>query len=232
MRNIYKALIPMVLAIGIVGGIFIGKYVADIQLSPEEQKLRTILGLIREQYVDEIDIDSLMEKSIPDILASLDNRGFLNRNQEWLTRGADGHIHSLMQLATAYNALEGLGAADIRDAIRKRIHTTLSLPTVVSKQRRLNVSEDLYHEFKTSAVFPADNHMQPDEQIQGFVIARTVASLLNTDGGTIYLGVDNGGNVVGLDNDFRYLNKTPSGKYDIRETQDRYNLYLQKVLRL
>lgn len=165
------------------------------------------------------------------ILASLDNRGFLNRNQEWLTRGADGHIHSLMQLATAYNALEGLGAADIRDAIRKRIHTTLSLPTVVSKQRRLNVSEDLYHEFKTSAVFPADNHMQPDEQIQGFVIARTVASLLNTDGGTIYLGVDNGGNVVGLDNDFRYLNKTPSGKYDIRETQDRYNLYLQKVLR-
>ena len=45
---------------------------ADIQLSPEEQKLRTILGLIREQYVDEIDIDSLMEKSIPDMLASLD----------------------------------------------------------------------------------------------------------------------------------------------------------------
>ncbi len=62
----------MVLAIGIVGGIFIGRYVADIQLSPEEQKLRTILGLIREQYVDDIDIDSLMEKSIPDILASLD----------------------------------------------------------------------------------------------------------------------------------------------------------------
>ncbi len=72
MRNIYKALLPMILAIGIVGGIFIGKYVADIQLSPEEQKLRTILGLIREQYVDEIDIDSLMEKSIPDMLASLD----------------------------------------------------------------------------------------------------------------------------------------------------------------
>ncbi len=28
MRNIYKALLPMILAIGIVGGIFIGKYVA------------------------------------------------------------------------------------------------------------------------------------------------------------------------------------------------------------
>ncbi len=72
MKNIYKALLPLFLAAGIVGGIFIGKYAAETRLSPEEQKMRTILGLIREQYVDEIDIDSLLEKSIPDLLASLD----------------------------------------------------------------------------------------------------------------------------------------------------------------
>lgn len=165
------------------------------------------------------------------LLASLDNQQFLRRTQEWAQRGADEHTHKLAQLATAYNALEGLGAPDIRDSIRHRIHTLLSLPRVESKQRRLTVSEDLYHEFKTSAIYPADNHMKPDEYRQGQVIARTVASFLNTEGGTLYLGVDNAGNLIGLDNDFRYISHTQAGDYDIRETLDRYNLYLQKSLR-
>ncbi len=164
------------------------------------------------------------------VLAGLDNKTFLAKTMEWAQRGADEHIHKLMQFALAYNTLEGLGTPDIRDSLRRRIHAQLALPTIESKQPRLNVSEDLYHEFKTSAIFPADNHMQPDERAQSYVIARTVASFLNTDGGTIYLGVDNAGNLRGLTNDFRYLNHNVS-EYDIRETQDKYNLYLQKALR-
>lgn len=65
-------ILPLVLALGLIGGIYIGRYSQIQTLSPEEEKLRTILELIKEQYVDEIDIDSLIEKSIPDILASLD----------------------------------------------------------------------------------------------------------------------------------------------------------------
>lgn len=71
-NNIGYILLPLFLALGIVGGIFIGRYSSDRRLSPEEEKLRTILGLIRDQYVDPIDIDSLIDKSIPDLLASLD----------------------------------------------------------------------------------------------------------------------------------------------------------------
>lgn len=71
-KNLGYILFPLAIAAGIVGGVFIGRYSAESSLSPEESKLRTILGLIREQYVDEIDVDSLLEKSIPDILASLD----------------------------------------------------------------------------------------------------------------------------------------------------------------
>lgn len=165
------------------------------------------------------------------ILSSLDNNTLLDRTADWAQRGADSHITELLQLATAYNALEGLGATDIRETIRRHIHKLLSLPTITSKQKRLNVNEDLYHEFKTSAIYPADNHMQPDERAQGFVIAKTVAGLLNAEGGTIYLGVDNGGNILGLDTDFRYLNHCPIGEYDVRESLDRYNLYLQRILR-
>lgn len=70
--NIGFVLVPLMLAVGIVGGFFIGKHASLKQLSPEEEKLRTILGIIDQQYVDKINTDSLLDKAIPDILASLD----------------------------------------------------------------------------------------------------------------------------------------------------------------
>ncbi len=71
-RNISAVLLPAAIAAGVIGGIFIGKYEAVRKLSPGQEKLQTILGLIRNQYVDQIDIDSLMDTTIPDLLASLD----------------------------------------------------------------------------------------------------------------------------------------------------------------
>lgn len=71
-RNIGYVLLPLVLAVGTVGGIFIGKYTSFNRLSPAEEKFRTILGIINDQYVDEIDVDSLLDANITDLLASLD----------------------------------------------------------------------------------------------------------------------------------------------------------------
>ena len=65
-------MIPLVLAIGIISGIFIGKKSADSRLSPEELKIRTVLNLIKDQYVDQVNTDSLLDMTIPDMLASLD----------------------------------------------------------------------------------------------------------------------------------------------------------------
>lgn len=45
--------------------------------------------------------------------------------------------------------------------------------------------EDLHTEFKESW---SDKHF------------RTIAAFANTDGGTLYIGLDNEGNVVGVDN--------------------------------
>ncbi len=71
-RNIGYVLIPLVLAIGIVGGIYIGKYLTVSKFSPAEAKLRTILDLIENEYVDRIDVDSLLTAVFPDMLTSLD----------------------------------------------------------------------------------------------------------------------------------------------------------------
>lgn len=71
-KNYGYILLPLFLSLGIIGGLFIGRRSTEQLLSPGEEKLRTVLGMIQEQYVDPIDIDSLINESIPDLLASLD----------------------------------------------------------------------------------------------------------------------------------------------------------------
>lgn len=71
-RNWGYVLVPLLLSVGIIGGIFIGRYSSNVRLTDEEEKLRTILNIIKHQYVDEINPDSILEKAIPDLLAQLD----------------------------------------------------------------------------------------------------------------------------------------------------------------
>ncbi len=71
-RNISAVLLPLTLAAGLVGGVFIGRYVTFSPLSPAEQKLHDMLAVIRNEYVDVLDVDSLLESAFPAILESLD----------------------------------------------------------------------------------------------------------------------------------------------------------------
>lgn len=70
--NIGLVLLPLCMAAAMIGGIFIGRYLSEPSLSPKEEKLRTILRLIESDYVDVIDMDSLIEVSFGDLLAGLD----------------------------------------------------------------------------------------------------------------------------------------------------------------
>lgn len=71
-RNLGYVLLPIVLCVGIIGGIFIGRYIEHKNVSPAQEKLQTILDLIESQYVDKVNIDSLLEASIPNLVSSLD----------------------------------------------------------------------------------------------------------------------------------------------------------------
>ncbi len=65
-------LLPLLFAVGIVGGILMGRYFFTTRLDPREQKLHTMLEMIEEQYVDEVDMDSLLEQLYPKLLSLLD----------------------------------------------------------------------------------------------------------------------------------------------------------------
>lgn len=71
--RIFTVLSPLLFMIALGGGIWLGTYFAsEKSSSPGREKLDRILNLISNQYVDEVDIDSIMEMNIPDLLSYLD----------------------------------------------------------------------------------------------------------------------------------------------------------------
>lgn len=65
--------IPLLMAIAFVGGWFVALYLSTPRgLSPAQQKLQNILKLIESQYVDDVNLDSLIEYTLPQLLNNLD----------------------------------------------------------------------------------------------------------------------------------------------------------------
>lgn len=68
-----KYLMPLIGSVLFVAGLWLGVYLSTASNdSAGEQKLRELLTLVRNNYVDEIEMDSLVEKALPAILANLD----------------------------------------------------------------------------------------------------------------------------------------------------------------
>ena len=73
MNNRLKYWLPFIGAVLLVGGIWIGYMLAGgSKLTPAVQKLNDVLSIIQDEYVEEINQDSLIEMSIPEILRNLD----------------------------------------------------------------------------------------------------------------------------------------------------------------
>ena len=75
MNNLKKTSVwvPVVVALTFVLG-FLGGDMLNRQSGPTtaQKKFQTILNLIKNDYVDEVDLDSLLEKTLPSLLTNLD----------------------------------------------------------------------------------------------------------------------------------------------------------------
>lgn len=64
---------PLVIAVAFVGGLIAGGYFLGGRTETQvEKKIHEIMSLVATEYVDDVDPDSILEVSIPDILAKLD----------------------------------------------------------------------------------------------------------------------------------------------------------------
>lgn len=74
--------------------------------------------------------------------------------------------------------------------------------------------EGTYREFKTSIVYYAGTSKQDFEK-QSSIIMKTIAGFLNSKGGSLFIGVNDSGEIVGLQNDYSYFGKsTNSDKFE------------------
>lgn len=91
-------------------------------------------------------------------------------------------------------------------------------------------TENIYTEFKTSIVF-VPGSSTPDVDKQLLKIVRTIAGFMNASGGTLWIGVNDSGNVTGIEPDFGYLNSGDdefNGSY--KSTPDGYELKIRNNL--
>lgn len=134
----------------------------------------------------------------------------------------------LARLIQTANSMQDILSGSARNVIHREIIRTLSLET--ETETDLEADKGIYlgvesgtQEFKTSMVYPPDNHMKPDEFAQNTNIMKAICAFLNSDtGGTLYLGVNDQGYVVGIANDMKYLKQ---------QTIDAYMRYVQDIVK-
>lgn len=135
----------------------------------------------------------------------------------------------IARLVQTANSMQGTLSNASINVIKREIIKTLSLETendtdLEDGGNYLGIESGTM-EFKTSFVYPSNNNMQPDEIAQEKNVFRGICAFLNsTTGGTLYLGVNDQGYVVGIESDMKYLRMNSIDTY-IRHIQDRAKHY-------
>lgn len=125
----------------------------------------------------------------------------------WQTMKDYPASHRLVQLARlilSFNLTSGFPLEgqqeEIRQQIKQLLHIEVDLPqsyTFGCEGQRL--------EFKTSTVYPPDNDMRPNLEEQTYNLMKVVCGMLNAQGGTLLLGVNDAGVACGLSEDLLYF---------------------------
>lgn len=135
-------------------------------------------------------------------LQAVSYMGKSEHNRELLDL-AEGSIlmKQLSQLVLAYNITKDNGMKTTSFDIQNRIRQLLNLKGTESGLKLYGGGEeDEETEYKTSLVYTAGSHTaNPERQMDE--ILRNIDSLLNTRGGTLYVGVSDTGHGVGLEQD-------------------------------
>lgn len=191
-----------------------GENISTIKLEPDEEYKQAKSTLIRLSIIDLLKEYGRKENSekLAEAISSF---------EETLPQ-----LSRLARLIQTANSMQGTLSGSALNVIRREIIHTLSIET--ENDADLEADKGIYLgvesgtlEFKTSIVFPPDNNMQPDEFAQSMNVMKGICAFLNsTTGGTLYLGVNDQGYVVGIGNDMQYLKM---------QTIDSYMRYIQDI---
>lgn len=95
------------------------------------------------------------------------------------------------------------------------------------------VEEDNVTELKSSIVFPAGGNGVADIDKQLYVILKELTAFMNTEGGTLYIGVhDKTNRILGIKDDYAHLNDGENDEYNgtYQENHDGYELKIRNTI--
>ena len=148
---------------------------------------------------------------------------------------------TVAELARYFNIMSYLKEKDddLQELICENINVLLGCK-VWEKKPRVYIPvffghEGVEKEFKTSAFIHADKNATEE---QSLVLARVIASCMNTEGGTLYIGVNDKGYLTGLDQELRFahndsdvylrsVNQNVIRLLGKKEDRDRYQAYIR-----
>ena len=117
-----------------------------------------------------------------------------------------GLVSDIASLVIAYNMVKRNNMAGMCNDLQNRIKQTLRLKGYESNLKIYGSGvEDVKTEYKTSIVFPPNENMRPNMPKQMKNIIKVIASFLNTAGGTLYVGVNDSGAGVGIEDDLNTM---------------------------
>lgn len=134
---------------------------------------------------------------------------------------SNAQLQELALLVLSHNILRVYGLAEQANDVHNKIKNLLQLKVWKSTLKDYGDVEDIQTEFKTSLVYAAGS-MKPDLKKQMQLILTVIASMLNTLGGKLFLGVNNEGAGVGLEEDLKYS--------VFNNDKDKYQLYLRNAI--
>lgn len=185
---------------------------------------------------DHIDSDRLdsLENTSPDLFGTdtsmsekfhqlriVSYLGYRGHDDElWRCRSMDdGTTQKLASLVMAYNILKENNMDRQANDIFNRIKDNLNLKGYESNLDTygLGIETDKV-EYKESLVYPSGNHMRPELRLRTDNVLEAIASFLNAYGGTVYIGANNSGAGIGVENDLEYK--------EFNGDRDKYQRYI------
>ena len=116
-----------------------------------------------------------------------------------------GESKLVCQLAAIVMAARLLSRDNFSQTHEEIIRHINELLHISGREERKSIGrEDICTEFKTSIVYPPENHMEDNITQQTSNILRVLSAFYNTKGGTLYIGVNDHGIPVGISNDLNY----------------------------
>jgi divergent AAA domain len=116
-----------------------------------------------------------------------------------------GESPLVCQLAAIVMAARLLSRDNFSQTHKEIIRHINELLHISGREERKSIGrEDICTEFKTSIVYPPENHMEDNITQQTSNILRVLSAFYNTKGGTLYIGVNDHGIPVGISNDLNY----------------------------